>query len=64
MIEIKQLKAADKLHSYATLTPIFRGKKMKIALLIAVLPPFPMNTGIWKHWLEKTRNMDRLAGLN
>lgn len=25
---------------------------MKVPLLVAVLPPFPLDAGIWKHWAE------------
>lgn len=51
---MKQQKS-HKQRTLFTFTSIFWSKKVQIPLLIAVLPPFTMDTGIWKHWLEKTK---------
>ena len=38
-----------------TLASVFWREEMQIPLLVTVLPPFTVNTGIWEHWLDKTK---------
>lgn len=48
------VKKNEDAESSITLTSKLWSKKMKIPLVVSMLPRFTVDTSVWKHWLEKT----------